>query len=247
MDPALFEAGSAVCYKCGMRLATWNCQSGLDNNWGAVEALDADALVVQECGSGTPDQVKGQDGWTCAWQPGRWHKGLAVLARSPYRIESREPSEPFAVSTLISGPDQFRFVGFWAMTPNDAGYEYPQQAARLIEGLPDDGIPIVVAGDFNASKSDAHAANVKSLEARGLVSAYHAYHDLDRFGDEPDHTSYFQWQASRPYHMDFVFVPATWHIRSVEVGTFEDYPGRRLSDHVPVIVTVSPGESRSGS
>jgi endonuclease/exonuclease/phosphatase (EEP) superfamily protein YafD len=230
-----------------VRLATWNCQTGLDSNWGAVEALNADVLVVQECGSGTPAQVADQDGWTCEWQAGGWDKGLAVLARSPYRIESREPSEPFYLSTVISGPDRFRFVGFWAMTPKFAGYEHPQQATRLIERLPNDGVPTVVAGDFNASKSAAHFGNVRRLAALGLVSGYHAYHRLDHSQVEADPASYFHWKESRPYHMDFVFVPEVWQIRSVEVGTFEDYPGRGLSDHVPVLVSISTGENSPGS
>jgi len=38
--------------------------------------------------------------------------------------------------------------------------------------------------------------------------------------------------------MAFVFVPYEWNDVSVEVGTFDDYPSKRLSDHVPVIVTI---------
>jgi endonuclease/exonuclease/phosphatase family metal-dependent hydrolase len=128
------------------------------------------------------------------------------------------------------------------MTPKLAGYEYPQQATRLIERLPDDGVPTVVAGDFNASKSEAHFGNVRSLAAHGLVRAYHAYHRLDHRGVEADPTSYFHWMESRPYHIDCVFVPDVWLIPSVEVGTFEDYPRRGLSDHVPVLVSISTGK-----
>ncbi|MGH9321026.1 MAG: hypothetical protein ACRD3V_14225, partial [Vicinamibacteria bacterium] len=91
-----------------MRLATWNCQTGLALNWGAVEALDPDVVTIQECEPGTPAQVENEDGWMCEYQPGRWGRGLAVLARSPYRIKTREPSEPFFVSTEISGPEHFR-------------------------------------------------------------------------------------------------------------------------------------------
>jgi endonuclease/exonuclease/phosphatase family metal-dependent hydrolase len=230
-----------------MRLATWNCQTGLDSNWDAVEALDADVLVVQECGSGTPEQAS-DHGWTCEFHAGGWHKGLAVLARSPYAIETVEPSEPFFVSTVISGPNRFRFVGFWAMTEKFAGYSYPRQATRLIEQLPDDGLPMVVAGDFNASKSPQHLKNVELLRALGLVSAYHAHHGVDHIADEVDHTSYFQWKESDPHHMDFVFVPTAWNVRSVEVGTFEAYsaPGG-LSDHVPVVVSVSQDDSSPSS
>lgn len=182
-----------------MRLATWNCQSGLDSNWDVLEALGADVITVQECGSSTPEQAAARDGWTCEWRPGGWNKGLAVLARAPYSIESREPSEPFAVSTVVTGSTRFRFVGFWAMTESHAGYTYPRQATRVIGDLPDDGLPTVVAGDFNASKSEAHLANVRRLYELGLVSAYHAHHGLDHSGVEAHPTSYFQWQESRPF------------------------------------------------
>jgi exonuclease III len=223
-----------------MRLGTWNCQTGLGSHWDAVEKLDADVLTLQECGPGTPEQAADHPGWTCEYQAGGYGKGLAVLARSPYRIEKRESSsEPFLVSTVISEPERFRFVGFWAMTPKFTGYSYTRQATRLIEQLPDDGLPTVVAGDFNASKSHHHLGNVRSLRTLGLVSAYHAYHRLEHSAKEPHPTSYFHWTKSRPYHMDFVFVPAEWHIHSVEVGAFDDYTRRGLSDHVPVLVSLS--------
>jgi endonuclease/exonuclease/phosphatase family metal-dependent hydrolase len=231
-----------------VRLATWNVQTGLESTWGAIEALDADVLAVQEVGSGTPEFVAKKDGWACEWQPGRWDKGQAILARSPYRIESREPAEPLDpfVSSVISGPDRFRFVGFWAMTPKDAGYSYPQQAARLIERLPDDGMATVIAGDFNAQRHRDHLANVETLKRRGLVNAYHAFHGLDPTAEVPP-TSFHRRQESSPHHMDFVFVPATWLIDSVEIGTFEEYAKRGLSDHVPVVVSISTGVSSPGS
>jgi endonuclease/exonuclease/phosphatase family metal-dependent hydrolase len=163
---------------------------------------------------------------------------LAVLARPPYALESQDSPEPFFISSVITGPERFRFVGFWGMTPTYAKYEYPAQATLLIQYLPDDELPTVVAGDFNASKSTAHLRNVESLRARGLVSAYHAIHQVPHDAIEEHPTSYHLWNQGRPFHMDFVFVPLTWHIESVEVGTFEDYVERRLSDHVPVVVTL---------
>jgi hypothetical protein len=38
-----------------------------------------------------------------------------------------------------------------------------------------------------------------------------------------------------------VFVPRVWEIKDVHVGSFADYAGRRLSDHVPVVVSALPG------
>ena len=116
-----------------MRIATWNVQTGLTNNWETLEALRADVITVQECGIDTAAEAEARPGWTCAYKPGRWGRGLAVLARSPFVIEAEEGAEPFAVSTIIAGPRRFRFVGFWAMTEKDVGYTYTRQATRLID------------------------------------------------------------------------------------------------------------------
>jgi hypothetical protein len=217
-----------------MRIATWNCETGLHPpSWAAIEALKADVLTVQECLSEACEQAK-RLGWTCKWQVGRVRKGVAVLARRPYRIHTLERSEPCVISTLISGPEgsRFRFVGFWAMTPH-GGDSYPQQATRLIEQLPDDGISTVIAGDFNASSRNAHhLKNVQRLADLQLVSAYHSFHQIDQTGDWPDPTSYHQQHQLKRYHMDYVFVPETWRIQSVKVGSFKDYVERGLSDHV---------------
>jgi len=204
-------------------------------------------MTIQECGADTCAQATSQRGWTCEWQAGRYRKGLAVLARDPYRIALRERSQPCLISTIVLGPGELRvrFVGFWAMTPSRGGSDtYPQQATELIGQLPGDGIPTVVAGDFNASWRNAHhLRNVASLAARGLVNAYNSFYELAANARLAHPTSYFQWNRARPYHMDFVFVPESWSIRSVEVGSFEDYPARGLSDHVPVIVSASNGDS----
>jgi hypothetical protein len=41
--------------------------------------------------------------------------------------------------------------------------------------------------------------------------------------------------------MDYVFVPGVWPIENVVVGSFEEYSRRGgMSDHVPIVVTVSP-------
>jgi endonuclease/exonuclease/phosphatase family metal-dependent hydrolase len=103
-------------------------------------------------------------------------------------------------------------------------------------------MPTVIAGDFNASsRNEHHLRNVESLAARGLVSAYHSHRRIEHAGAWADATSYHHRQASSRHHMDYVFVPADWSIRDVEVGSFDEYMGRRLSDHVPIVVSVHPG------
>lgn len=225
-----------------MRIATWNCQSGLTSNWPAIEALDVDVITMQECGDQTEVEARARGSWKAAHSPGRWGKGVGVLARAPYEIEREETSEPFIVSTIVSGPRRFRFVGFWAMTEKDVDYSYPRQATILLDTLPNDDLDTVVAGDFNASKSAQHLANVARLKERGLVSAYHSRHGVAHDAVEAHPTSFHLWSEGRPFHMDFVFVPAAWTIEAVDVGTFVDYAATRISDHMPVVVTVvQPG------
>ncbi len=105
----------------------------------------------------------------------------------------------------------------------------------------------LVAGDFNASQSHEHLANVARLREMGLVSAYHTFHGVEHLdvASRPadfEPTSYWRWQKQKPFHMDFIFVPAAWIIDRVEVGSFEEYVAAGLSDHVPLIASVRPGE-----
>jgi exodeoxyribonuclease-3 len=233
----------ALCYNTTMRLATWNSQPGVAANWDSIVGLDVDVLTVQECEPDTKALVEAHDGWTCEWQVGRYRKGVAVLARNPYRIEEVEWSERCHLSTLIGGPgdSRFRFVGFWAMTPTGPDETYPSQATDLIVSIPRDGIPSVLAGDFNASsRNDHHLTNVAVLSSRSMLSAYHAFHGIEHTDPWGHPTSYHDWNRDRPFHMDYIFVPTDWTVQDVEVGTFNDYAAKKLSDHVPIIVTVLP-------
>jgi hypothetical protein len=38
--------------------------------------------------------------------------------------------------------------------------------------------------------------------------------------------------------MDYLFLPSAWTVSDVEVGSYEAYVEPRLSDHVPIVVTV---------
>ena len=48
------------------------------------------------------------------------------------------------------------------------------------------------------------------------------------------------------YHIDYVFLPRDWAagVREMTLGSFEDWCGARLSDHVPLVVDVVPKEKR---
>jgi len=104
-------------------------------------------------------------------------------------------------------------------------------------------------GDFNSNsiwdseypRTLNHSALVSRLDALGMVSAYHAYHD-EEHGAETRPTFFLYRHENRPYHIDFAFLPKTWrdHIRNVDLGTFSDWSGH--SDHVPLTVDLEHSE-----
>jgi len=106
-------------------------------------------------------------------------------------------------------------------------------------------IPVVAAGDFNSNVQwDAHRPGrnhtevVCLLNGYGLISAYHSRLG-EKQGAETCPTYYFYRHQDKPFHIDYVFVPQGWKLRSVEVGSFREWG--QLSDHVPVVVDVEVG------
>src|SRR5262249_45041452 len=108
--------------------------------------------------------------------------------------------------------------------------------------------PAVVAGDFNNNAiwhrpgwRINHLNAVTILEGYGLVSAYHTLKG-ELQGCESIPTIF--WRDRRKdgptYHIDYVFVPRQWtdRISELTVGTYEDWCGSGLSDHVPIVVEV---------
>ena len=107
----------------------------------------------------------------------------------------------------------------------------------------------VVAGDFNNNViwdrpgwRINHLRAVTTLQRYGLVSAYHEMYN-EAQGSESIPTLY--WRDRKKdgptYHLDYIFLPQEWteDIREFMVGSFEDWCGSGLSDHVPIVVDIA--------
>ena len=103
---------------------------------------------------------------------------------------------------------------------------------------------LIVAGDFNANvifRRDGTRRDFRTLAERlendvGLRSAYHTV-TKEAYGRERQATHWFQWNARKPYHLDYSYAPSGWPILSVTVGSYQEW--RPLSDHAPLIVDYS--------
>ncbi len=110
--------------------------------------------------------------------------------------------------------------------------------------------PSIVAGDLNNNvgwdrpgKANNHANAVTTMDALGLVSAYHTFYRLEQ-GAEKHPTLYWRdrTRTGPTFHIDYAFVPQqdVGLVQSVAVGSYSKWVGRGLSDHVPVIVEFAP-------
>src|SRR4029077_1697330 len=153
----------------------------------------------------------------------------------------------------ITGPAACNLLAVWAQNIS-GGNVRKRPAGPLPRGLTKyksflAEAPAIVAGDLNNNViwhkpgyRINHGISVAILERYGLVSAYHA-HTGEKQGEETVPTLY--WRDRKKdgptYHIDYVFLPRAWidRIRAFGVGSFEDWCGAGLSDHVPVVVDVT--------
>ena len=125
---------------------------------------------------------------------------------------------------------------------------YIRAVATTIDMYPEifDQGPVVILGDFNANtiwdkthpKHLNHSSVVERLAKRGIVSAYHLVRGEPQ-GKESEATFYLDHDASKPFHIDYCFLPKAWaeRISLVEVGTFQKWEGH--SDHRPLLVEIT--------
>jgi exodeoxyribonuclease-3 len=234
----------------GLRIVTWNANRSFGRKLPALLALRPDVAVIQEC----EREVAVPEGATFAWVGRQPRNGLGVLGFGAHAValdSAFDPRLQWVAPVGVGGPIPFALIAVWSYGPRATEFHpmeprasQVQQALTLYAPLFRDA-PAVFAGDFNNNvtwdrgRPDDWAVTAERLEGAGLVSAYHAARGVP-YGAEPEPTIYWRdRRADGPtFHIDFCFVPAAWRIRSVSVGTFDDWVAPGLSDHVPLVVDV---------
>lgn len=183
-------------------------------------------------------------------------KGLAVMTFGDYRIAGSRPVEPMMERVIladIAGPLPFSLIAVWAMNHRASNIKAfpqsnPQPAAALNTYCASGSGPTILAGDFNHNVSwDAamphakqHARTLDAATRAGLFSAYH-HHLGEVQGAESVPTLHWRGAGQKTFHIDYAFVPGAWlpRLRSVSIGSKQDWVDAGLSDHVPVVVDLA--------
>lgn len=223
-------------------------------------ALRPDVAVISECAEPALLAQRGPlPEMSCppAWLGRNPNKGLGVFAFGDQTLRTIPRINAGLVWILpveILGPVRFNLLAVWAHNANAGIRKKPnpgplRQPLDFYRDFLTDA-PAMAAGDFNnhliwdkPGWAMNHADAVEALADLRLVSGYHAHRNLAQ-GDETDPTIY--WRDRKKdgpvYHIDYIFLPEVWlpAMTAFEVGSFEDWCGNGLSDHVPLIVDIDP-------
>lgn len=232
-----------------MRLVVWNCWRGLSGDrWRLLEELKPDIAVLPEVEQHTEPPPGATEPTSMFWEGHYPKKGLGVFSFGEWTLEPTGESArvPWVLPLQVVGSTPFTLLAMWTVQ-RDGWPRYIDQVAQAIEAYHDElaAGTAVLAGDFNCSpqtaESGPHLENVRRLRELGMDNAFHMFNGLEH-GEADPGTLYWRWQQDSPFHCDFAFMPTAWRdrIRSVEVGTFDDWVAAKTSDHVPVIVDLTP-------
>jgi exodeoxyribonuclease-3 len=241
-----------------MRVVAWNCNMALDRKMDTLLDTEPDVAIVCECAQ--PERTRARANSSRLEHAPVWigqnpNKGLAVFTFNGYTARMSKPyyrTLQYIAPVHISGPVECNLLAVWAQNASGGVTRKHQPGplrmalARYKRFLADR--PAIVAGDLNNNTiwdkpgwRINHTATVKTLESLGLVSAYHTVRGEPQ-GRETIPTLYWRDRTKDgpTYHIDYVFLPTRWieRVKDLSLGTFEDWCGAGLSDHVPIIVDI---------
>ena len=231
-----------------MRLVAWNCCSGGARKWGWIEQLDADVAVVCEGPRNsprpTPTLLEPAVLWHAAGNLDHKHVAIGSSRLELEPLEAREGQGQWAVAVhLAAGPD---ILGIWSCPPNPSRSNYATSVTDTLSAWANvlaDG-QMLVAGDFNVGFPIGRDGQtryakqvVRTWEALGLVSVYHAFFDV-AMGQESRPTFFDERRRQLGWHIDYILIHTQQlhRIRNVELGDYWEWVASGRSDHVPLIV-----------
>ena len=228
----------------------------LHRKWDELLSLKPDVAIISETANTDILHHRGLDEFdarTSAWMGKNPNKGLGVFTFNEFEITRHEPFYPYLNYVLpvhVTGRFDFNLLAVWAQNAS-AGITRKHQLGPLRRGMRKYDTflrmgPSVIAGDLNNNQywdkkgwRSNHMTMVEIAVEQGMHSAYHLSrgesHGAER---EPTHYWRDRTKDGPTYHLDYIFAsePMISKMNSLEVGTFENWCGTKLSDHVPVIL-----------
>lgn len=229
-----------------MRVITWNCNGALRRKFEALDALNADILVIQEC----EDPSQSTPGYRLWAGNHDWigygkNKGIGIFPRRGQSIERLAWADNnFELFLPVKVGGNIDVIGVWTQQSTTSRFGYIGQFWHYLQlhkvAL---GPNTIIAGDFNSNanwdkprRTWNHSDCIRELDQLGFRSLYHHVSE-EMQGQEIRPTFYLHRHETKPYHIDFVFAHDDRLGRTLpktQIGSPDTWLA--LSDHMPVIV-----------
>jgi len=250
-----------------MKIVTWNCNGALRNKTDALDALDADLYVVQECENPALSTSKYQ-AWAgdYLWMGTSKHKGLGIFPKKGNTVRAAEwhgaYSQPgvsnnsqaahwTTADLKLFSPfilnDKYQVLAVWTKAEGSTVFSYIGQLWKYLQIHREQlhRNKTILLGDFNSNriwdKPDRwwnHSDVVEELSAIGLSSLYHQQTHEEQ-GQEATPTFFLQRKLEKPYHIDYVFVSEDLiGCSRLQIGKHDQW--LNISDHMPLTVSIEP-------
>ena len=235
----------------------WSIGPVITRRYQALRVVDADAAVLPRVANEVRLLKTNLDQHnSMAWVGRHAQRGLGVIGfdltaakldggRWDQRLEWIAP-------VTISGEVSFQMLAVWALNEraqvkfkSKPPASQPIQMMRLYQKFLRE--PCVVAGDFDNNpvfhRNDPNwdmLELVALLSTAGLVSAYHAFAELEH-GDPRELPTRFRPTEDggiERHHVDYCFIPRSWlpALRKVQIGDPDVWvPSVQAEEHVPVV------------
>lgn len=231
-----------------MKIVSWNCNGGLRKKYHALEDLNADVLVIQECEDPSQSKHKDYSDWAenYLWVGKNKNKGIGIFAKEKTKLEILDlESDSLKIFLPFVINDCFKVVAVWTQPTDSGAFRYIGQMWKYLQIHKDfikTDIDLII-GDFNSNKiwdrkrsTANHSDVVREFSEIGILSAYHHFFNCDQ-GEELHPTFYMYRKIDKPYHIDYAFTSKSIINHSnIEIGSHEKW--LTYSDHMPVIYTL---------
>lgn len=256
-----------------LNLVTYNLFKGGPSDYSAfgrvLDELNPDILLLQEVSdpklylAHVPADLQEQAACAIWGKAGTNYWGSAIYARHGTLTPLPLPSDlggwitAAEVDDLPWRPAKEPLRVFNIHTPTRENRNYIGEVHRIIDVITSmaEGYDVIIGGDFNMTVSARHEAEPRKNTVQegeihrrlrrelGLINCWQALHPNQALPQTYRH----QFQAdSAPYHLDGLFIPASWYryLDTCDVLNVEPWVGR--SDHFPVTAnfTLQVGQSQ---
>lgn len=256
-----------------MKFVTWNCNGALRKKTEALDALDADVYIIQEC----EDPAQSTDAFrdwagSYLWVGTSKHKGLGVFPKKgntvklaawfgafkqPGVINSNSSTSWSTADLKLFLPftlnEDFQFLGVWTKAEGADVFSYIGQLWKYLQihrgQLRRERT--ILLGDLNSNsiwdgpdRRWNHSDVVEELRDIELQSTYHRQTG-EAHGQESTQTFFLHRNLEKAYHIDYVFTSGDLLDQArVEIGDPKTW--LNFSDHMPLLLVIDTSQRTKG-